>query len=149
MPVTEVALAAGFWQRAPFQRCAEGPLWPDALAMRSAADAPADQFVFDLGYRPPLAGRPCSGFAARVVEGVEAVDGGAYARTLAVSSGRRTHLGWLRVEHVPARSVLRVTLSGSLAHAIPQALGKVRRLRLAAGRTWSTATGRWPTTCSA
>ncbi|AOY95205.1 adenosine deaminase [Cupriavidus sp. USMAA2-4] len=130
MPVTEVALAAGFGSVRRFNDVLKARYGLTPLAMRKrAADAPADQFVFDLGYRPPLAWEALLGFlAARVVEGVEAVDGGAYARTLAVSSGRRTHLGWLRVEHVPARSVLRVTLSGSLAHAIPQALGKVRRL---------------------
>ncbi len=61
----------------------------------------------------------------RVVDGIGQVRGDIYVRTLAVDVGAQRHLGWVRLEHVPKRTVLRVTLSGTLAHAIPQSLGKV------------------------
>ncbi|PMY00679.1 AlkA N-terminal domain-containing protein, partial [Pseudomonas sp. GW460-13] len=66
--------------------------------------------------------------ATRVVDGIEAIRDGTYMRTLRVDAGGSTHTGWVRIEHVPRRLVLRVMLSASLARVIPQALGKVRRL---------------------
>lgn len=131
LPVTEVALASGFRSVRRFNDVLKSRYGLAPTAMRKRADGglPADELVFDLGYRPPFAWQAWLGFlAARAVEGVEQVDGGEYARTLAIDSGSRRHSGWVRIAHVPQRHVLRVTLSGSLAHAIPQALGRVRRL---------------------
>ncbi|CAG2157003.1 DNA-3-methyladenine glycosylase 2 family protein [Cupriavidus numazuensis] len=130
LPVTEVALAAGFGSVRRFNdvlRTRYG-LTPMALRKR-ASDGVADRLVFELGYRPPLAWEALLGFlAVRAVNGIEQVRDGAYARTLSVESGGTMHRGWVRLDHVPGRLVLRVTLSASLARVIPQALGKVRRL---------------------
>ncbi len=130
LPVTEVALAAGFGSVRRFHDVLKTRygLTPSAMRKR-AADGVADRLVFELGYRPPFAWAPFLAFlATRAVDGIEQVGDDAYARTLRIESGGRSHVGWVRIEHVPSRLVLRVTLSGSLAHVIPQALGRVRRL---------------------
>ncbi|WP_455288788.1 DNA-3-methyladenine glycosylase 2 family protein [Cupriavidus necator] len=130
LPVTEVALAAGFGSVRRFNDVLKTRYGLTPLALRRrAADGVADRLVFELGYRPPLAWEAWLAFlATRAVGGIEDVRDGAYARTLLVEAGGSTHLGWVRIEHVPRRLVLRVTLSASLARVIPQALGKVRRL---------------------
>ncbi|MBY4947320.1 helix-turn-helix domain-containing protein [Cupriavidus respiraculi] len=131
LPVTEVALASGFGSVRRFNDVLKSRYGLAPTAMRKRADGglPADELVFELGYRPPFAWQAWLDFlAARAVQGVEHVADGHYARTLALESGGRRHAGWVRIADVPQRHVLRVTLSGSLAHAIPQALGRVRRL---------------------
>lgn len=130
MPVTEVALAAGFGSVRRFNDVLKERYGLTPLAMRRrAADGMADRLVFELGYRPPLAWAELLEFlGVRVVDGVEQCHGHAYTRTMAIDAGGQRHLGWVRLEHVAKRTVVRVTLSGTLAHVIPQALGKVRRL---------------------
>lgn len=130
LPVTQVALAAGFGSVRRFNDVLRERYGLTPLAMRRrAAEGMADELVFELGYRPPLAWSALLVFlGVRAVDGIEQIRNEVYTRTLAVDVGERRHLGWVRLEHVPKRTVLRVTLSGTLAHAIPQALGKVRRL---------------------
>lgn len=130
LPVTEVALAAGFGSVRRFNDVLKTRYGLTPLALRRrAADGVADRLVFDLGYRPPFAWDAWLRFlATRAVDGIEAIGDGTYMRTLLVDAGGSTHTGWVRIEHVPRRLVLRVTLSASLARVIPQALGKVRRL---------------------
>lgn len=130
LPVTEVALAAGFGSVRRFNDVLKTRYGLTPLAMRKrAADGVADRLVFELGYRPPFAWEPFLAFlATRAVDGIEHIADGVYARTLQAEAAGRRHMGWVRIEHVPRRTVLRVTLSASLAPAIPQALGKVRRL---------------------
>ncbi|WP_020202452.1 AlkA N-terminal domain-containing protein [Cupriavidus sp. WS] len=130
LTVTDVAHAAGFGSVRRFNDVLKTRYGLTPLAMRRrAADNVADELVFELGYRPPLAWAAWLQFVGvRAVDGIEQLGDGTYARTLAIDSGGATHLGWLRLEHVPRRHVVRVTLSGTLAHVIPQALGRVRRL---------------------
>ncbi|WP_454724430.1 MULTISPECIES: AlkA N-terminal domain-containing protein [Cupriavidus] len=130
LTVTDVAHAAGFGSVRRFNDVLKTRYGLTPLAMRKrAADNVADELVFELGYRPPLAWAAWLQFVGvRAVDGVEQIGDGTYARTLAIDSGGSTHLGWLRLEHVARRHVVRVTLSGALAHVIPQALGRVRRL---------------------
>jgi len=130
LPVTEVALAAGFGSVRRFNDVLRTRYGLTPLVMRKrAGEGVVDRLVFDLGYRPPLAWHALLGFLGeRAVAGLEQIEGGVYTRTLVVAGAGRTHVGWLRLEHMPRRTVLRVTLSASLAPVIPQALGKVRRL---------------------
>ncbi|NUT13410.1 MAG: helix-turn-helix domain-containing protein, partial [Cupriavidus sp.] len=130
LPVTDVALAAGFGSVRRFNDVLKTRYGLTPLALRRrAAEGVADRLVFELGYRPPFAWDAWLRFlATRAVDGIEAIRDGAYLRTLRVEAGVSAHLGWVRIEHVPRRLVLRVTLSASLARVIPQALGKVRRL---------------------
>jgi len=130
LPVMEVALAAGFGSVRRFNDVLKERYGLTPLAMRKrAADGMADRLVFELGYRPPLAWPALLEFlGVRAVDGIEQCQGEVYMRTLAIDVGGHRHLGWVRLEHVAKRTVVRVTLSGTLAHVIPQALGKVRRL---------------------
>lgn len=130
LPVTEVALAAGFGSVRRFNDVLKARYGLTPLAMRKrAADGMADRLVFELGYRPPMAWAEWLEFlTVRVVDGIELRHGDVYTRTMAIDTDDRRYLGWVQLEHVPKRAVVRVTLSGSLAHVIPQALGKVRRL---------------------
>ncbi|WP_026035682.1 AlkA N-terminal domain-containing protein [Cupriavidus sp. BIS7] len=130
LPVMEVALAAGFGSVRRFNDVLKDRYGLTPLAMRKrAADGMADRLVFELGYRPPLAWSALLGFlGVRAVDGIEQCQGEVYTRTLAIDAGGHRHIGWVRLEHVAKRAVVRVTLSGTLAHVIPQALGKVRRL---------------------
>ncbi len=130
LTVTDVAHAAGFGSVRRFNDVLKTRYGLTPLAMRKrAADSVAEELVFELGYRPPMAWAAFLQFlGVRAVDGIEQLADGSYARTLAIDSGGRTHLGWLRLAHVERRHVIRVTLSGSLAHVIPQALGRVRRL---------------------
>ena len=130
LPVTEVALASGFGSVRRFNDVLKERYGLTPLAMRRrAADGMADRLVFELGYRPPLAWAEMLEFlGVRAVDGVDVCHGDVYTRTMALDVDGRRHLGWVRLEHVARRTVVRVTLSGSLAHVIPQALGKVRRL---------------------
>ncbi len=130
LPVMQVALAAGFGSVRRFNDVLKDRYGLTPLAMRKrAADGMADRLVFELGYRPPMAWSQWLQFlAVRAVDGIDQCQGGIYTRTMSIDVGSHRYLGWVRLEHVPKRTVVRVTLSGSLAQAIPQALGKVRRL---------------------
>lgn len=130
LTVTDVAHAAGFGSVRRFNDVLKTRYGLTPMAMRKrAADNVADELVFELGYRPPMAWAAFLQFlGVRAVDGIEQLGDGSYARTLAIDSGGRMHVGWLRLEHVARRHVIKVTLSGSLAHVIPQALGRVRRL---------------------
>ncbi len=130
LTVTEVALAAGFGSVRRFNDVLKDRYGLTPLAMRRrAADGMADRLVFELGYRPPLAWAELLEFlAVRAIDGIDHCHGGVYSRTIAIESGGVRHAGWVRLEHVPKRTVVRVTLSASLAHVIPQVLGRVRRL---------------------
>jgi AraC family transcriptional regulator of adaptative response / DNA-3-methyladenine glycosylase II len=78
-----------------------------------------------LGYRPPLAWDALLAFlAARAVPGVEAIEGGAYLRTL--RAGSRT--GWLVARHLPERCAIRVEVSPSLGVALVPLVARLRRL---------------------
>ncbi len=90
----------------------------------SAADQP---LVFELAYRPPYDFAAMLGFlAARAIGGVEAVTATTYRRTLAVESRGATHTGTIEVRRAPRRDALSVSLSPSLARAVPAVLARVK-----------------------
>ncbi|MGH8160581.1 MAG: DNA-3-methyladenine glycosylase 2, partial [Gammaproteobacteria bacterium] len=85
--------------------------------------------VFELAYRPPYAWEPQLAFlAARCTEGIEAVTGKQYLRTVAIRRDAETHRGWIAVAHRTSRHTLQVTLSGSLASVVPEVLGRIKHL---------------------
>ncbi|WP_255581693.1 DNA-3-methyladenine glycosylase 2 family protein [Cupriavidus sp. AU9028] len=135
LPITEVAMAAGFGSVRRFNELLRSRygIAPGTIRRGNAAKVSADELVFELGYRPPMAWPALMAFlGARVVEGVEQfvpdMHGGSYGRTVAVEVAGRVHRGWFRLTLVPSRCLLRVAVSPTLAHAVPQVLGKVRRL---------------------
>ncbi|RZS52118.1 Ada metal-binding domain-containing protein [Sphaerotilus mobilis] len=106
-------------------------------------DGPRDtpgRWSFELAWRPPC---DWSGWlddqALRAVPGLEWLDGErpalaagdrrVYARTLRLTARGGEHLGWIALQRAaPDREALRLTLSPSLAGALPQALAAARRL---------------------
>lgn len=135
LPVTEIALASGFGSVRRFNSLFKTHYGFSPTRLRQAQPdtrrAASECVTFELGYRPPLAWKPLLDFLARrVVTGVEIVDPsrGIYRRAIALAHGPRTLTGWIAVENVPARHMLRVSMPASLVPILPQVLGKVRRL---------------------
>ncbi|TAL55200.1 AlkA N-terminal domain-containing protein [Pandoraea sp.] len=131
LPVTEVALAAGFGSIRRFNSLFKQHYGfaPSRLRQRSTATVQSDTMTFELAYRPPFAWDALLDFlAARAIAPIECVDQRIYRRTLALTVGEQHYCGWLAVENSPRRHALKVTLPATLAGAVPQALGKIRRL---------------------
>ena len=134
MPVTEVAFASGFGSLRRFNALFRSRyrLQPGRLRKAAAGDASPVGLRFELGYRPPYDWPWISGFlATRAIAGVEQVDDGAYRRTVRIASGGKEHSGWLEVSPASRgarteKPALRVTLSASLAKALPPVLARVK-----------------------
>src|SRR4029077_4647031 len=65
---------------------------------------------------------------ARSIAGVEAVEGSCYRRTVRIPIDGKAHTGWIAVEISPKKPTLRVTVSASLAKALPPVLSRVKAL---------------------
>ncbi|MFP1680671.1 DNA-3-methyladenine glycosylase 2 [Alloalcanivorax sp. C16-2] len=129
LPVTEVALAAGFGSLRRFNALFQQRyrLKPSSLRRRGAR--PTDTLTFLLAYRPPYPWAPLADFLGqRAIAGVEHLDGDVYRRTVALRRGERLHRGWLAVTPVAGKDQLRVTLSASLAAVVPEVLTRLRWL---------------------
>lgn len=116
--------------------CGEGP---DARCdevsearSRFAAGSPREPAVFQIGYRTPFAfGRLLEFLRMRAIEGVEAVSGEAYLRTVRLdgaSVGEDPRIGWIEVEDEPTGDGLSVTMAPELLDDAPAVLACVRRL---------------------
>lgn len=130
LPVTEVALAAGFGSLRRFNALFRERyrMKPSALRRRHGGLDRAT-LVFRLAYRPPLAWGPLRDFLdQRAIAGVEAVSADQYRRTVAILREGVWHRGWLTVTPVKDRPVLSLTLSASLAPVVAEVLGRVRRV---------------------
>ncbi|MGY0195885.1 Ada metal-binding domain-containing protein [Leptothrix sp. BB-4] len=145
LPMLEVALAAGFGSLRRFNDLFQRRYRLAPQELRKARDAapaasPDDgstgsgPWNFELAWRPPC---DWEGWlddqALRAVPGVEVLDGQGsrrtYARTVRLVARGREHLGWIALTRAaPEREALRLTLSPSLAGALPQALAAARRL---------------------
>lgn len=129
MPMTEVALAAGFSSlrrfNEVFQNLFRRP--PSALRRRSStsrSDAETG-IVLRLRYRPPYDWESMLGFlAARAIPGVELVENGCYRRTVEVGNS----VGSISVEHLPQRQSLNVTIHFPKVQLLPEIVNRVRRL---------------------
>lgn len=132
MPMTEVALAAGFGSvrrfNETFRRLYGRP--PGALRRGAAAALPEGAaaesgVVLRLRYRPPYDWPAMlSHLEARAVEGVEAVAAGTYRRTIRHGDG----LGTVEVRHLPARESLAVTIRCPDVRALPAVVAQARRV---------------------
>ena len=127
LPMTEVALAAGFGSvrrfNETFQQLFGRP--PRALRRGKAADqAAAGSVTLRLAYRPPYDWDAMLAFlAARAIPGVEIVEGSRYARTIALGDGR----GVLTVEPAAGARVA-VTVRFPQLRALPTIIARVRRV---------------------
>ena len=141
LPVTEVALAAGFGSLRRFNTLFQERygLAPSQLRRNMAStqvsggdeadtDA-ASSLRFELGYRPPLDWARLLAFLShRCIAGVEQVDGLAYRRTVRVGLGAQAPTGWLEVTQATGRDALAVRMSAGLLRALPAVLAGMRRL---------------------
>jgi AraC family transcriptional regulator of adaptative response / DNA-3-methyladenine glycosylase II len=131
LPVTEVAFASGFGSVRRFNALFKQRyrLQPGRLRRHAPACGAADVLNFELSFRPPYDWRAVSAFlGARSVAGVEAVDGNCYRRTARISAGAKEHRGWIEVAPSQKKPALRVTVSASLAKALPPVLSRVKAL---------------------
>jgi AraC family transcriptional regulator of adaptative response / DNA-3-methyladenine glycosylase II len=129
MPMTEVALAAGFGSirrfneifRALFQRP------PSALRRKTSSNlsSPEAGVTLRLQYRPPYDWDSMLGYLrARAIPGVEVVENGSYLRTVGIDG----FTGSVRVTHLPERRSLGVTIRFPRVQSLPAIIGRVRRL---------------------
>lgn len=141
LPVTEVALAAGFGSPRRFNALflAQYGMAPSALRREAAVPAPRDSrpaaaapeagLRFELAFRPPLAWPRLIAFlGARVIPGVERVDQGCYRRSVRVAGATGELLGWLELAVCEARQTVLARLPRELVPVLPQVLAGVRRL---------------------
>ncbi|MGD9720500.1 MAG: AlkA N-terminal domain-containing protein [Pirellulales bacterium] len=126
LPMVAVAGAAGFESVRRFNALFRQHygLTPTRMRRGTSKSIAQDCVRLSLGYRPPLAWQEMLRFlAARATPGVEAIDGDAYLRTIALT-GRQ---GWIRVAPVAGRNVLSVELSTSLLPVLSAVLPRVKR----------------------
>ncbi len=133
LPVTEVAYASGFGSLRRFNALFRERyrLQPGQLRrhMTASGAGAADALRFELAYRPPYDWPAMSGFlAARAIAGVEAVEAGRYRRAVRVAADGKTALGWIEIAPSPKKPALHVTVSASLAKALPPVLSRVKAL---------------------
>lgn len=147
LPVTEVALAAGFGSLRRFNALFRERYGLAPGELRRAS-APATTVAtaglrFELAYRPPfdwagwlafLAGRCVAGVEqveladTADTAGAEAAAGGLYRRSVRLPLGSTWNSGWLELRHMPARHAVALTVSPSLLRVLPAVLAGVRRL---------------------
>ena len=132
LPVTEVALAAGFQSLRRFNALFQSRYRMAPTDLRKRRRSPpqaAEQVTLELRYRPPYRWEAFLDFLKlRAIPGVEKVEAGAYLRTVGLWQGEAKHTGWLRGEHRPEKEALAVTLSASLLPVLPQVLSRVKHL---------------------
>ncbi|HET6611881.1 MAG TPA: DNA-3-methyladenine glycosylase 2 [Kofleriaceae bacterium] len=126
LPVTQIALAAGFASLRRFNALFRERYRLEPRALRKTPEAgERTDLTFELAYRPPYAWpAQLAFFAPRCAVGVEAVTDHLYLRTVTIGRDR----GWLAVAHNARRKTLQVTLSASLARVVPETLGRVKAL---------------------
>jgi AraC family transcriptional regulator of adaptative response / DNA-3-methyladenine glycosylase II len=128
MPMTQVALAAGFRSvrrfNETFRQMFGRP--PSALRRKTRGSSRADVGVtLFLRYRPPYDWPAMLDYlSARAIAGVEEVRDGVYRRTV-THEGR---LGTVEVRHEPARNALAATIEFPGVEALPAIVARVRRV---------------------
>ncbi|MCP4899002.1 MAG: DNA-3-methyladenine glycosylase 2 [bacterium] len=132
LPVTQVALAAGFSSLRRFNAAMRTHygLSPNELRRTAASRTKRDEELrFELGYRPPFDWERLLAFLdKRSIAGVECVTDGSWARTLRLEHRGKVLTGWVRVSHIPDRCSLSVEVATQLLPALPAVLGGVRQV---------------------
>ena len=131
LPVTEVAFASGFRSVRRFNALFKQRyrLQPSQLRQHAASSGAADVLKFELSFRPPYDWPAVSAFlGARTVAGVESVEQGCYRRTVRIEAGGKEQRGWIEVALSQKKPALRVSVSASLAKALPPVLSRVKAL---------------------
>jgi len=130
LPVTQVALASGFASVRRFNAAflARYRLNPTALRRQGQADAAGELVTLRLAYRPPYdVANVLRFFSARALPGVEAVEGSALRRTLAVRHQGRMLTGWLSARFERSRHDVELQLAPTLLPAVGAILQRLRQ----------------------
>jgi AraC family transcriptional regulator, regulatory protein of adaptative response / DNA-3-methyladenine glycosylase II len=129
MPMTEVALAAGFSSlrrfNELFQKLFHRP--PSALRRKSAASRPTAEagITLRLCYRPPYDWQSMLNFLqARAIPGVEVIERETYRRTVEIDGSA----GSIAVAHLPQKNSLSVTIHFPSVKSLPTIVARVRRV---------------------
>jgi AraC family transcriptional regulator of adaptative response / DNA-3-methyladenine glycosylase II len=129
MPVTEVALAAGFVSVRRFNETFRDLFHrsPSALRRKTSGSAETDEagVTLQLRYQPPYDWDSMLGYlAARAIPGVEIVENRSYRRTVEIDGS----LGRVEVTHLPQRQSLNVTICFPNVQSLLSIVARVRRL---------------------
>ena len=128
LPMTEVALAAGFGSIRRFNEIFRNLFHrpPSALRRKTSSNSsPEAGVTLRLRYRPPYDWDSMLGFLrARAIPGVEVVENGTYLRTI----GMDGFTGTVQVTHLPERQSLCVTIRFPRVQSLPAIISRVRRL---------------------
>jgi AraC family transcriptional regulator of adaptative response / DNA-3-methyladenine glycosylase II len=131
MPVTDVALAAGFGSVRRFNTLfvARYRLQPTALRRSGPLAASVDSHRFVLATRAPFDYPRLLGFfAARALAGVEQVDGRRLRRSLTVQGADgRPVSGWIEVRPSPRGAGIEARIDARLGPALPRVLAACKR----------------------
>ncbi|KAA0696539.1 DNA-3-methyladenine glycosylase 2 family protein [Halopseudomonas laoshanensis] len=127
LPMSDVALASGFASIRRFNE-AFSQLYgrsPSSLRRESNNAPEHSDIVLLLPYRPPYDWDAMLDFLQRrAIPGMEQVVAGVYQRTIRIG----TDVGAVSVEHVPARSALRVRIGFSRLQSLPLIIDRLRRM---------------------
>jgi len=131
LPVLDIAMASGFASLRRFNDLfrTRYRMTPGQLRRASPRRDHPDTLTFDLAYRPPYDWDAMLAFLERrAIAGVEAIEGRKYLRTVRAESRGKTYSGWITITPSPKRTALRVTVSASLAGALPPVLAGAKHL---------------------
>jgi AraC family transcriptional regulator of adaptative response / DNA-3-methyladenine glycosylase II len=129
MPITEVALAAGFGSIRRFNEIFLDLFHrpPSALRRKTSPGSagPEAGVTLRLRYRPPYAWDSMLGFLrARAIPGVEVVENGSYLRTVGLDG----FTGSIEVTHLPERQSLCATIRFPRVQSLPAIISRIRRV---------------------
>jgi AraC family transcriptional regulator, regulatory protein of adaptative response / DNA-3-methyladenine glycosylase II len=129
MPITEVALAAGFGSIRRFNEIFLDLFHrpPSALRRKTSPGSagPEAGVTLRLRYRPPYAWDSMLGFLrARAIPGVEVVENGGYLRTVGLDG----FTGSIEVTHLPERQSLSATIRFPRVQSLPAIISRIRRV---------------------
>ncbi|HSE40380.1 MAG TPA: AlkA N-terminal domain-containing protein, partial [Acidobacteriota bacterium] len=131
LPITEVAIAAGFKSLRRFnasfrENCGMPPSALRQLKRKSQNKNVSDNtLTLRLPYRPPLAFEVMLAFLSRrLLPGIERISNNGYERVL----GPIDNSTWIRVTNVPEKSELHLEISRTDPRRIPDIVRRVRRL---------------------
>jgi len=129
LPVTDVAHASGFASVRRFNALfkARYRMAPGRLREVRGGRALPSTLAFELPFRPPYDWAGMLTFLGnRAIDGVEAVTGDGYSRTVSIVHRGSLHVGRVDVRRASKKPALRVSVSPSLARAIPAVLSRVK-----------------------
>jgi AraC family transcriptional regulator of adaptative response / DNA-3-methyladenine glycosylase II len=127
MPMTEVAMAAGFGSLRRFNETFRDLFHrpPSALRRKTSAREEEKDVFLKLRYRPPYDWESMLGFLrARAIPGVEVVEDKRYLRTVEADGA----LGSIEVTHLPDRYSLGAKIRFPDVRSLPSIVARVRRL---------------------